>query len=251
MRKVSKQYWWSGTPNFGDLLGPDIVAALLGKPLELARAGDSDVLLGAGSIIDYCDKFSSSIVWGSGIDPHYGKAPQNMSRIEFLAVRGPLTRDFLKVDVPVLGDPGFLLPEIYPKTPSGGPVSVVVHHSTTRRRLRDFFFDPYRSKYRIIDPRRPWKAVVDEICESDFVFCQSLHGAIIAEAYGVPWAWWKGFHGMMATFKWHDFFGSISVPPKSFRLNDLSSAMKWSAQKKSKPVDVKALSQSLTESVRI
>lgn len=142
MRKVSKQYWWSGTPNFGDLLGPDIVAALLGKPLELARAGDSDVLLGAGSIIDYCDKFSSSIVWGSGIDPHYGKAPQNMSRIEFLAVRGPLTRDFLKVDVPVLGDPGFLLPEIYPKTPSGGPVSVVVHHSTTRRRLRDFFFDP-------------------------------------------------------------------------------------------------------------
>ena len=249
MLKVKRQYWWDGTPNFGDLLGPDIVSELLGVSLPLAKGGDDSVLLGVGSIIDYCGKFESSVVWGSGIDPHYGKVPA-LSKVKFLAVRGPLTRKHLGIDVPALGDPALLLPRIFPCQPKGGPISIVVHHSTTKRRWRDFLFDPYRTSYRIIDPRQQWREVVNQICESDFVFCQSLHGAIIAEAYGVPWAWWQGLHGRLATFKWHDFFGSISVPPQSFRLCDLAKARRWRDATRSKVPDLDALQSALTENVK-
>jgi len=247
---VRKQYWWDGTPNFGDMIGPDIVAALLGRRLPLAEAGDAGVLLGPGSIIDYCPKFASSVVWGSGIDPHYGKVPGPEVAVRYLAVRGPLSREALGIDVEVLGDPGLLLPKLHPREPEPGPVSVVIHHSTTRRRLRDRLFDPYRSKHRIIDPRGDWREVVDRICASRFVFCQSLHGAIIAQAYGVPWAWWRGFHGRMASFKWRDWFGSLGAEPASFRLGDLAGAERWSARTRLRTPDTVALEQALTENVR-
>jgi len=251
MRILRRQYWWDGVPNFGDAMGPDIVEAFLGKSLPLAKAEDSDVLLGPGSIIDYCDEFNNPVVWGSGIDPHYGKVPDKLSEVTFLAVRGPLTRKLLGIDVPIMGDPALLLPQIYPVKLTSGPVTVVVHHSTFQRRKRDFFFDPYRSKYKIIEPGQPWQNVVDQICQSSFVFCQSLHGAIISEAYGVPWAWWKGFHGRLAQYKWNDFFGSISVKPESFRLSQLSAAMKWSARTRSKMPDLVALREVLTENYTV
>ncbi len=251
MNPVRKQYWWGSHSNFGDMIGQELVEHLLGCKLPLAKGGDSAVLLGPGSIIGCCDRFASSVVWGSGIDPHYSNVSLDLSKIVFLAVRGPKTRSFLNLDIPVLGDPGFLLPRIYPQTPSDGPISVVVHHSTCKRRLREFLFDPYRTKYRIIDPRRDWRAVVNEICQSKFVFCQSLHGAIVAEAYGVPWAWWKGFHGRVAGFKWEDWFASISVAPKAFGLRDLSGAMRWRAHTKTRLPDLNALAQVLIENVAV
>ena len=249
MFEANKQYWWDGTPNFGDLIGPDIINSIAGCALPLARAGDKNVLLGPGSIIDYCEKFASSIVWGSGIDPHYGKIPLNLSAVKFLAVRGPLTRELLKLDISVLGDPGLLLPSIFPRKPEAGPVAIVVHHSTTKRRLRDMLFNPYNSGYHIVDPRNSWRNIVDQICSSSFVFCQSLHGAIVAEAYGVPWAWWKGFHGRVATFKWHDWFGSIGIAPADFSLRELDRAMRWRAHARTRIPDLVALRQVLMENV--
>jgi hypothetical protein len=170
--------------------------------------------------------------------------------VRFLAVRGPRTRDLLGFKVDVLGDPGVLMPEIYPKAPTGGPVSVVVHHTTVARRLRDrLFFDPYRTRYRIIEPCQSYEHVIDAICASDFVFCQSLHGAIIAHAYGVPWAWWRGFHGRVAKFKWHDWFGSIGVAPRSFLLSEEKPARRWADGLRPREIDREALKQVLLENV--
>lgn len=250
MITITKQYWWSGTANFGDLIGPIITNHYLGKDLTLAKSNDENVLLGPGSIIDYCKRFKSSIVWGSGIDPHYGEKPKATDQVQYLAVRGPKTREFLEIDVDVLGDPGLLMPEIYPKKPTSGPISVVIHHSTAKRRLRDFLFDPYRSGLHIIDPTQSYETVIDEICGSSFCFCQSLHGAILAEAYGVPWVWWRGLHGQLAKFKWHDWFASISVEPKSFRLSEIKKASQWASKKKSRIPDINALKQTLVENVK-
>jgi pyruvyltransferase len=46
--------------------------------------------------------------------------------------------------------------------------------------------DLHDPQVRVIDPRRPWRTVVDEIAASDVVISSSLHGVIVAEAYGIP-----------------------------------------------------------------
>lgn len=246
--RVDSLFWWDAVPNFGDAIGPDIVTDVLGTRPRKADRDDNCVLLGPGSIIRYADAFRRAVIWGSGIDPHYG-LPARKDHV-VLALRGEKTRDLLGVRCDVLGDPGVLLPELHPLAPSTtGPVGVVVHHSTTRRRLRDFFFNPYRSGHRIIDPRREWREVVADICTCRFVFCQSLHGAIVAYAYGVPWAWWPGFHGRLARFKWLDWFSSIGVAPEAFRLSQFARAERWAASTRPRRIDTTALRQSLRESV--
>lgn len=116
-------YWWDGVPNFGDAIGPDLVRALLPVDnIRHARAGDEGVLLGPGSILDYASKFRDVVIWGTGFDPHYGR-PQ-IKNATILAVRGPLTAKALGINVPVLGDPGLLLPEIYPLKPTPNDVAL-------------------------------------------------------------------------------------------------------------------------------
>jgi len=245
---VRSMYWWDGVPNFGDAIGPDLVRALLPVDnIRHARAGDEGVLLGPGSILDYASKFRDVVIWGTGFDPHYGR-PQ-IKNATILAVRGPLTAKALGINVPVLGDPGLLLPEIYPLKPTPNDVAVIPHHSTFRKRLRDKLFCPFRAGYRIIDPRNHWTQVVQEICRSRFVFCQSLHGAIVAHAYGVPWCWWRGWHGRRAAFKWKDWFASIGLQPRDFRLAQLREAEVWGQRVIEHRLDAAPLRQIFLERV--
>jgi pyruvyltransferase len=42
------------------------------------------------------------------------------------------------------------------------------------------------SPFPTVSPLRGWNRVVEEIVSSDFVIASSLHGLIVAEAYGIP-----------------------------------------------------------------
>ena len=56
-----------------------------------------------------------------------------------------------------------------------------------------------------------WNDFIDEICSCDFVISSSLHGLIIAEAYGVPSVWVEiGKYVDGWEFKFYDFFESIA-----------------------------------------
>lgn len=55
-----------------------------------------------------------------------------------------------------------------------------------------FFFDNYADKYNIIDVRtNDVEGVIDQINESEYILSSSLHGIIIAHAYGIPALWIK------------------------------------------------------------
>lgn len=252
MVEVEKMYWWRRSPNFGDAIAPEIVSWISGKNVTRAEEGCSDVLLSVGSILHLTDKFENTVVWGTGIDPHYAKPQKN--NYTLLALRGPLTRDLLKCDTKVLGDPGILLPRVYEKEhrPVDGKIGIVLHHRTFLKRKRDtILFNPFRTSYAVIDPRRHWKEVVDDIASCEFVFCQSLHGAIVAQSYGIPWAWWKGFHGRVAWFKWHDWFASLGIEPRDFRLSQYSRARLWNEKANCKTPSADALVNVFKENVRI
>ncbi len=243
---IRSLFFWDSTPNFGDAIGPEIVAHLLGRTLPKAQQGEEGVLMSCGSIIHYAPRFASTVVWGSGLEPHYGPPPS--SGVRYLAVRGPKTADRVGYTGGIYGDPAILAPRLHPRAvqPTTGRVGIVVHHGTMNKRKRDtILFNPFRTPHHIVDPRRVWREVVDDICSCEFVFCQSLHGAIMAQCYGVPWAWWQGFHGRFATFKWGDWFSSLGAEPRAYRLSQLDRARRDADARHAVTPDADALAGAL------
>ena len=61
----------------------------------------------------------------------------------------------------------------------------------------------------IIDPKTTeWKKVVDQIVESKLIISSSLHGIILAEAYGVPAIWLNNEKSTQKPFKYLDYYYS-------------------------------------------
>lgn len=177
-------FWWepsNGTQNFGDQLSVILVERMLGKSVRQANIEDPKVL-GMGSILHFAR--DGDIVWGSGLN---GKHPcpkdYPYCTLDIRAIRGPLTRLVLGsfgIAAPaVYGEPGLLFPRFFPEFQKN-PIReyVIVVHSSEEERV------PRQDN--IIFSTDPWPQVVQKIIESKFVISTSLHGLVIAEAYGIP-----------------------------------------------------------------
>lgn len=159
---------------------------------------------------------SKTTIWGSG----YGMSEKIMKYkpMEVLAVRGPLTREFLLsqgVDCPAAyGDPALLLPKYYqPKQLQKSKIGVVLHHRDWDVMGSDFI-ENLRKEALVIDLTRYgcWTDVIDQICSCELILSSSLHGLIVSDAYGIPnlfmeFTWKHGNH-----FKYQDYFMSVKRP---------------------------------------
>lgn len=183
---VSLTYWRPNRrdSNFGDALSAVVVEAMLAtRGLTLASpAVRQGTLLSIGSILHFAR--DGDVVWGTGLN---GKIPVTAHRFRVLdvrSVRGPLTRAFLAdrgIAAPaVYGDPALLLPTLL-----GGefvrrddlPLSVMPN-------LHDLALVAGRPD--IVSPFDPWDRVMGRLLRSRFVVASSLHGVVVAEAFGVP-----------------------------------------------------------------
>ncbi|MDX2148546.1 MAG: polysaccharide pyruvyl transferase family protein [Planctomycetota bacterium] len=240
---VTHQFWYNLTTNFGDAMSPFIVNNLLGRELPRAEPGfQGGVLIALGSILHVADVFENHLVWGTGYEPKYGRLKRE--KVNVAAVRGPVTAEKLGLKNPAMGDPALLLPKVHPLTPDASGGVVLVPHHTSLKWAR---YLPYR----IVDPLAPWKDVVREIVSAKFVWCEAMHAAIVAAAYGVPWAWWKGRHGHRAVVKWSDWFGSIGLEPACFSLLRRKAAERWAANNPPRFPDRDRLLNALLEGVKL
>ncbi len=170
--------------------------------------------------------FNKSIIYGSGIlfpEKSVVGVPEKI-----ISVRGPKTREILLksgIECPeVYGDPALLLPVFY-KPKSGtvkGKIIVIPHIQTTVKEVKGAC-DGIISDYDILslfDYKR-WTDIIDTICSAKFVISESLHGLIVAEAYGIPnvWVEFKD-HPEYWDFKYHDFFSSIKRTRKKIKLQE-------------------------------
>jgi pyruvyltransferase len=67
--------------------------------------------------------------------------------------------------------------------------------------------------WRLIDVREGVDVFVDQLCQCAWVASSSLHGIILAHAYGIPAAWIS--YGTLPSgddTKFHDYFLSVGVP---------------------------------------
>jgi len=172
--------------NFGDHLARVIVTKLLadrGHLLEEETARPRR-LFAIGSVLHFAA--DGDVVWGSGVN---GKVDPQLHRFRALdvrAVRGPLTRDFLAARgiaaPPVYGDPALLLPALFPgrfARDAQRPYAVVPN-------LHDLELAQRAGMRHLVSPTWSWNRCVAEILKAELVVSSSLHGIIIAEAYGIP-----------------------------------------------------------------
>jgi pyruvyltransferase len=199
-------YWFTVRPNFGDMLSSVIVEHVSNGTPILVSPSFHGKLLAAGSVLHRLAE--GDIVWGAGAirdEPIY--PPPG---VRFCAVRGPLTRRLLRAEVPeIYGDPAMLLPEIYaPRTDKRFELGIVPHY--VERDVIDVT-DPSVTK---IDVRSDWRAVIDRIAACRRILSSSLHGLIVAEAYGIPALWITVTDKVIgAGFKFRDYYLSTGREP--------------------------------------
>ncbi|WP_182912864.1 polysaccharide pyruvyl transferase family protein [Paracoccus onubensis] len=179
-----KLFWWEQPypGNLGDIVNPYIVEKVTGIPPQWAGRGIG--LCAIGSVIKYAR--DGSHVWGSG-------TPNSRDTLaagaHYHAVRGPLTRDLIIENggqcPEIYGDPAWLLPILYPRklhpTHKTGLILHFTHEAMTT---------PVSPDVKRIDIRRlgysEIEAFLDEMHDCERIISSSLHGVIIAQAYGIP-----------------------------------------------------------------
>ncbi|WP_246264570.1 polysaccharide pyruvyl transferase family protein [Aromatoleum toluvorans] len=192
-----------GSVNFGDHLSQVVVARVLGRRgLTLDdQVGHSARLLAIGSILHFASH--GDVVWGSGVN---GKVPESAftaARLDIRAVRGPLTEEFLRSRghrVPmVYGDPALLVPYLFADRfrATAEKAHVFVPN------LHDLAL--VAGEPGVVSPLAGWNAVVAEILKARLVLASSLHGLIIAEAFGIP-ARYVRLSETENLFKYRDYY---------------------------------------------
>ncbi len=190
--------------NFGDLLGPMIVDRLLDMKGLKNSEEDGRRLLTVGSILAKAQ--NNDTIWGTGVLGNMPLKFYNFDNLDVRAVRGPLTRRFLKekfsIDSPeVYGDPAQLTPLLFPEVLENAsgkpkfPLTIIPHFME---------FKHHKKNPNVISPQRPVFEVLDRIARSEFVVSSSLHGVILAESFGVKAQLYQSKNEHI--FKYQDYY---------------------------------------------
>ena len=207
---------WVDNGNLGDTLGPVIYKWMLDqhgiKPDLVTKK--TYHLYTCGSLVGV--GYFNATIWGSGahIVPNIKSLLylNGIRKYDIRAVRGPVTRRILLdcgYDCPeVYGDPAIIMPLIYntDTIEKKYDVSVVLHYylknSVEYQIDGCHYIDIETSNY---------KKFIDEVKASKLIISSSLHGIILAEAYGVPAIFLNtGGYVDRALMKYYDWYFSTN-----------------------------------------
>lgn len=194
--------------------------------------------------------YDTTIVWGSGIKSP--EIPFIRKPIKVYAVRGPLSRKVLlenDIDCPeIYGDPALLFPLLYTPTKKNNyEVGIILHHSDLEDPYALDLVQSLSEKYNVllinIKQYGKWQNFIDEVYSCTFIISSSLHGLIIADAYGIPNMWGKfSYEFGLGRYKFHDYFLSVNkeiVDPIPIDNNvDITSLMENSMSKLKAHIDI-------------
>ncbi|CAM5419639.1 hypothetical protein MAUB1S_07119 [Mycolicibacterium aubagnense] len=203
-------YWESAHGNFGD----DLNLWLWDFLLPGFRDVHPDVLLvGVGTVLNQAllPAGVKKLVVGSGFG--YGSLPDLSDREEWdtRAVRGPLTAHKLGL-APELGiiDPAVMVAEMpeFRNLPKTGGAIFVPHWESTVGGIWPLVCQAAGLGY--VDPCGEASSVIRAIAQADLVVAESMHAAILADAFRVPWVAVTTSRSINS-FKWSDWATSLGV----------------------------------------
>lgn len=204
-------YWKSSTgipsSNFGDLLGPLLLKRFADVDVDRAETSGEAHILAVGSIMESVQPEWGGIALGIGSLHRHTDAQKRLRGARVLALRGPHTARGMRGDF-VLADPGLLADELvqpYRKHNLG-----IVPHWSDKRTWDQFRqWDPF-----IIDVRNDPLQVLEEIGSCKKIISSSLHGVIVADAFGIPRRieYSETMDREGGQFKFEDYHASIKMP---------------------------------------
>ncbi len=221
-QKIRLFYWSSkvfekkAKENYGDILSVYIVSKISGKeaifynaPASRKQFFKKSYMMAIGSILQYAT--DKATVWGSGIISQV----DTPGAATYCAVRGPLSRKRileLGHSCPeVYGDPALLLPNLYsPEVQKTHDVGIIPHYVDYKKAQK-----AYDDHLPVIDlMTHDFFATTDQILSCKAIISSSLHGVIVAHAYGIP-AIWVQFSDKLSgdNTKYADYFLSVGIDP--------------------------------------
>lgn len=229
--------YWTVTTNFGDLLSPYLLAKITGlgvtsvpiKPAQMrgffSLKNQAFSYFAIGSIISRAN--DKSVVWGSGAFGTEIKKSLN-TKAKYHAVRGPLTRNLLRIygiKCPeVYGDPALLLPLVFcPAIEKKYKVGIILRWA--EKDWNEVAVDhDVRKIYLGTDNI---EETLTDILACERIVSSSLHGIIIADAYGIPSAWLSSTTPKGLEFKFYDYFLSVNKLQKPQRFDFSVPILTW------------------------
>ena len=244
MRPIRVVYWNSTVNNYGDLLSPYIIQGLTGCEIIKKNyfVGNSNShlyqifkslinfdinlntnylfpfekpIIAIGSILSHGN--SHSKIWGSG----FMSKDERCNGGKIYAIRGYKSLSIIQEQIKkgdsiklnknyTVGDPALLLPLLVnPSLKKKYKISIIPHFSEI-----EYFKKQYSQRYNIIDLRTEnIEDTTKSITSSQVILSTSLHGIIVAHAYGIPAIWMEltGLEQNTNGFKFYDYFSSIGI----------------------------------------
>lgn len=172
------------------------------------------VLIAVGSLLESANKHC--VVWGTGMaQPSVPIKPRQV-----IMTRGLLSQEVVKIRGGKIlskecGDPALLMPLLFnPQVEKKYDITIIPHRAHYKEMKRDVELS--KQNVHIINLTTgsdvEIENVVKEMKQSRLILSSSLHGLIVAHAYGIP-ALWVHFEDMAGgDFKFRDYFSSVDIP---------------------------------------
>lgn len=226
-------YYSDFNQNWGDYINPYLIEKITRKKTVSAKRifklkKHNERIFGVGSILN--TDLKDGVIWGSG----FIKEPEILHNKpkKVLAVRGKRTAAVLeKFQIPhnnVYGDPALLFPTFYqPEKKKKYKLGIVPHYTEI-----NYFFSHKdisgNKDIQVISPivkNHRVHEIIDKIAECEQVISSSLHGLILADAYGIPSARFTYKNKIIGdNFKYDDYYSGVGVSSyNTYRIKDLNS----------------------------
>lgn len=241
-------YYKKSTPNFGDDLNGDLWPSLVP---DYFNAAAETGFVGIGTIIGMpVTGIQRLHVFSSGAGYDRPEAWRDLE-VTYECVRGPVSARLLGLaDRIALTDGAILTPlaEGFPQRAAAGSTTLVIPHFQSLAHP-GWAEAVHLAGYELLDPRGAPKEVIRRIAGARLVLTESLHGAILADTYGVPWVAFATSGNFGAT-KWVDWCLSLGmqcrftmVPPPDASLLLAFGRGPWAMGTRVEPEAGSALSQ--------
>lgn len=232
-------HWGRHLNNFGDCLSPDILKYYGLTPVYVPNIKRANIVL-AGSILQWTPSDYRGIIVGTGGDNQDYSFPN----AEILAVRGKLTLQNIKSPSKniKIGDPGLLMPYVYPGIiQKKYKLGIVPHFVDKDEVFLKRWKEVFGSQVLFIDVLRSPKEVIEEIKQCKYIISSSLHGLIIADAFHIPNARVVCRNTMPTSFydyKFDDYYSSINCESNYIEVTGEETIDELIKQTTIKPIDV-------------
>ena len=203
-------HWESHHGNFGDDLNLWLWDILLPGFRDVHEA---TLLVGVGTVLNpaLLPRGIHKLVIGSGYG--YGTPPDVSDNREWdvRSVRGPLTAARLGLAPEMaVTDPAVMISDMpeFQNLPKLHKQTFIPHWESAEFGMWQTVCEPAGLTY--LDPRGEAKSVIRHIAQSEFIVAESMHGAILADAFRVPWVA-ASTSRSINDFKWNDWAASVGV----------------------------------------